>query len=363
VPTVVWVGPAGARAGSAGVFITMAANIAAMAPTSNIGAAHPVTAGGRDVSEEAGKDMAKKVVNDTAAFARSIAKARHRNVEWAEKAVRESVSATAEEALKLKVIDLIEPSVPQLLAAIDGRRLETPKGPVTLHTRNAVIVPMGMTLRQKTLAFLSDPNIVALLMLIGTFGIALEFYHPGSILPGAAGAFCLLLAFLAMRVIPVNVGAVVLLLAGVGLLISEGYVSTHGVAGIAGAVCVALGTLLFIDKSSPDYQFNPGAFTLSPLVVWPTPIVLSALMFFVAWKIMGSRRGRLVAGAHGLVGEVGEALTAVGPTGGEVFLHGEYWRANSDGSIPAGTRVRVTLVQGLTVTVVAEEGSSEVKPA
>lgn len=356
-PIAVWVGPAGARAGSAGVFITMAAHVAAMHPASNIGAAHPVLAGGGDVEKEAGKDMAKKVENDTAAFARSIAKARGRNPDWAEKAVRESVSVTAEEALKQKVIDLVAPDLPAVLAQADGRQVETAAGKKTLHTRDATLEPLPMSIRQRTLAFLSDPNVVALLMLIGTLGIVLEFYHPGSIVPGAVGAFCLLLAFLSMRVIPVNVGAVVLIIAGVALLIAEAYVATHGISGVAGAVCIAIGTLLFIDKSSPEYHFDPAAFTLSPAVVWPTPIAVSALLGFVAWKIVRSRRRRLVTGEQGLVGEVGEALTDVGPEGGEVFLHGEYWRARASGRVPKGARVRVAAVDGLTVTVEAQAAS------
>ncbi len=361
VPIVVWVGPAGARAGSAGVFITMAGNVAAMHPTSNIGAAHPVLAGGGDVEKEAGKDMAKKVENDTAAFARSIAKARGRSQDWAEKAVRESVSVTADEAKKLEVIDLVAPDLPSVLAAADGRQVETKAGWRKLHVKGASLEPLEMTIRQRTLAFLSDPNIVALLMLIGTLGIALEFYHPGSIVPGAVGAFCLLLAFLAMRVIPVNAGAVLLLLAGVALLIAEAYITTHGIAGAAGAVCIAVGTLLFIDKSSPEYHFDPGAFTLSPVVVWPTPIAISALLAFVAFKVVRSRRGRLVAGAPGLVGEEGEALSSVGPEGGDVFLHGEYWKARADGPIPKGARVKVVAVDGLTARVVAAGETPEVQ--
>jgi membrane-bound serine protease (ClpP class) len=354
VPLLVWVGPAGARAGSAGVFITLAAHVAAMAPATNIGAAHPVLAGGGDVEKEAGKDMARKVENDTAAFARSVAKARGRSQEWAEKAVRESVSATAEEALQLKVVDLLAPDLPSLLAAADGRTVETAAGPRMLRLRGAAVEPLSMTVRQRVLAFLSDPNVAALLMLLGTLGIALEFYHPGSILPGAVGGFLLFLAFLSMRVIPVNVGAVVLLLAGVALLVLEGYTTTHGVAGVAGAVCIALGTALFIDKSSAEYHFDPALFTLSPAVVWPTPLAMSAIMGFVAWKVVRSRRERLVAGAQGLLGENGEALSEVGPEGGEVFVHGEYWRARAATPIRRGARVRVTSVDGLTVTVVAE---------
>jgi membrane-bound serine protease (ClpP class) len=355
VPVVVWVGPAGARAGSAGVFVTLAANIAGMHPTSNIGAAHPVTSSGSDVEKEAGKDMAKKVENDTAAFARSVAKARGRNEAWAEKAVRESVSITAEEALEAKVVDFIAPDLPALLAAADGRTLEVAGKKIVFRGKDARIEPLEMTMRQRTLGFLANPNVAALLTLIGMLGIALELYHPGAIVPGVAGAICLFLGFVAMQVIPVNVGAVLLLVAGVGLLVAEAYVTSHGLAGIAGAVCILVGTLLFIDKSSPEYQFDPGAFKMSPLLIWPTPIALAALLGFVAWKVASSRRGKLVLGTQGLVNVVGEALSAVGPGEGEVFAHGAYWKARSSQPIPAGTRVRVTSVDGLVLTVVAEQ--------
>jgi len=360
VPVLVWVGPAGARAGSAGVFLTLAANVAAMHPTSNIGAAHPVLAGGSDVEKEAGKDMARKVENDTAAFARSIARTRGRNAEWAEKAVRQSVSATADEAKALKVIDLVAPDVPALLAAADGRKVVTASGPRILHTRDAVVEPLERTVRQKTLGFLSDPNVVAVLMLVGTLGIALEFYHPGSIAPGAVGGLCLLLAFLSMKVIPVNLGAVALLVGGVALLVVEGYVTTHGVAGALGAVSIVVGTLLFIDKSSAEYRFDPEGLTLSPVVVWPTPIALAALLGFVAWKVARSRRERLVVGAAGMVGLVGEVTSEVGPDRGEVFVHGELWAARSRSVLPRGAAVTVRSVDGLLLEVEPRPGSEAV---
>jgi membrane-bound serine protease (ClpP class) len=351
VPIAVWVGPAGARAGSAGVFITLAAHVAAMHPTSNIGAAHPVTAGGQDVESSSGKDMAKKVENDTAAFARSVAAARGRNADWAEKAVRESVSITSDEAAKQKVVDLVAPDVPAVLAAAEGRAAEVAGGKVRIRAKDAVLEPHDMTVRQRTLSFLADPNIAAILLLIGTLGIALELYHPGSLVPGIAGGLCLLLAFLAMRIIPVNAGAVALLVAGVALIVAEAYLTTHGIAAVAGAACMVIGTLLFVDRSSPEWHFDPGAFQLSPLVVWPTPIVMAGLLAFVGWKVVRSRRRQLVSGTQGLVGERGEALSDVGPEGGEVFVHGEYWRARAAGPIPRGSPVRVDAVDGLVVTV------------
>ena len=353
VPTVVWVGPAGAHAASAGVFVTMAASVAAMHPASNIGAAHPVTIGGKDVADEAGKDMAKKVENDTAAFVRSIAAERGRNADWAEKAVRESVSVTGEEAVKLGVVDFVAPDLRAALDAADGRRVKAGGASKVLHTRGAALVAYEPTVRQRLLSFLADPNVVALLTLLGTLGIAIEFYHPGMIFPGAVGALCLLLAFLAMRVIPVNVGAVLLILAGVGLLVAEGYIMTHGIAGVGGAICVVLGTLFFVDRSSPDYHFDPATFTVSPWIVWPTPVALAAILGFMAWKVAGARRAPLQLGAAALVGADGVALGDIGPAAGEAFVHGEYWQARSPGAIPKGAHVRVVAVDGLTVTVVA----------
>jgi len=355
VPVVVWVGPAGARAGSAGVFLTLAADVAAMHPTSNIGAAHPVTGSGGDVEKEAGKDMAKKVENDTAAFARSISVARGRNAEWAEKAVRESVSVTAEEAVKEHVVDFTAPDLATALAQAEGRGSAKGAAPRPLHLAGATLEPYEPTVRQRVLSFLADPNVMAMLTLVGMLGIAIEFYHPGAIVPGAVGAICLFLAFLAMRVIPVNVGAVLLVVAGVGLLVAEAYVTAHGLAGLGGAVLLVIGTLFFIDTTPPDRWFDPGALRLSPWVVWPTPIALALLMGFMAWKIANARSAPLQLGAPALVGASGDALSELGPAGGEVFVHGEYWQARSDVPIPRGARVRVVSVDGLTVSVVAEE--------
>jgi membrane-bound serine protease (ClpP class) len=175
------------------------------------------------------------------------------------------------------------------------------------------------------------------------------------VVPGVVGIFCMLLAFLGMRVIPVNVGAVLLIVAGVGLLVAEAYLTTHGIAGLGGAASIVLGTLFFIDKSSPDYQFDPAAFALSPWIVWPTPVALAVVLGFMAWKVASSRRSPLRIGEPALVGALGEALSEVGPAGGEVFVHGEYWQGRSPSPIPKGASVRVVAVQGLVVTVVAED--------
>ena len=252
VPVLLWVGPAGAHAGSAGVFLTLAADVAAMHPTSNIGAAHPVTGGGRDVETEAGKDMARKVENDTAALIRSIAAARGRNADWAERAVRESVAVTAEEAVKERVVDFLAPDPAAVVEKANGRTIRAQSTPRQLHLRGAVLVAHPPTIRQRALMFIADPNVLAILTLLGMLGLGIEFYHPGALFPGIAGGFCLFLVFVASQLIPVNVAAVLLLLAGTGLLVSEAYFTSHGLAGAAGAVCLVLGMLFFLNTSAPD---------------------------------------------------------------------------------------------------------------
>ncbi len=351
VPVLLWVGPAGARAGSAGVFLTLAADVAAMHPTSNIGAAHPVTGGGKDVEAEAGKDMARKVENDTAAFVRSIAVARGRNAAWAERAVRESISATADEAVKEHVVDFVAADHAAVLQKADGRTVRAATAPVTLRLRGAVEVAEEPTIRQRFLMFIADPNVVAILALLGLLGLGIEFYHPGAIFPGVAGAFCMFLVFVSSQVIPVNVAAVLLLIAGAGLLVSEAYFTSHGLAGAAGAVCLVVGMVFLLNTSAPGQDFDPGVLAVSPWVIWPTPVALALLFGFMGWKVARGRRMPLQLGAPGLVGERGEALTEIGPGGGEAFLHGEYWRARSAAAIPQGARVRVVRVEGLVATV------------
>jgi membrane-bound serine protease (ClpP class) len=351
VPVVVWVGPAGAHAGSAGLFVTLAAHVAAMDPATNIGAAHPVTIGGGDVEKEGGKELARKAENDTAAFARTLARTYGRNAEWAEKAVRQSVSATAEEAVRLKVVDFTAPSLRAALDLADGRQVLVAREPRKLRTKGAELSRQDATVRQRLLSFLADPNVAAVLMLVGTLGIAVEFYHPGLIVPGLTGAIALLLAFLAMKVIPVNAGAVALILIGTGLLIAEAYVTSHGLAGVGGAACVVLGMLFFVDRSSAEYRFDPGALSVSPWIVWPVPITLAGLLGFVAWRVAAVRGRPLLLGGQGLLGERGHALSEVGRERGEVFVHGEYWQARSATPIPQGAAVRVTALNGLIVTV------------
>ncbi len=340
IPVIVYVAPTGARAASAGVFITMAAHVAAMAPATNIGAAHPVAVGG-----SMDKEMSKKVENDAAAFARSIATERGRNAEWAEKAVRSSVSATEREAVKLKVVDLVAESVPDLLAKIDGRTLKTPKGPVTLATKDVAVKVIEVRFRDRFLALISDPNIAYLLMMAGMLGIFFELSNPGSILPGVIGGISLILAFFAFQSLPVNWAGLLLILFGLVLLIAEIKVVSHGILAIGGVVAMLLGSLMLYDVP------ETGGIRLSWLVIIPTVGTTAGLVFFAVTMGVRALYRPSVTGSSAMVGRIGVTRTALGPEG-QVLIDGELWRAVSpDGRIEVGETVQVTAIDGLTVKV------------
>jgi membrane-bound serine protease (ClpP class) len=339
-PVIVYVAPTGARAASAGVFITMAAHVAAMAPATNIGAAHPVAVGG-----SMDKEMSKKVENDAAAFARSIATERGRNAEWAEKAVRSSVSATEREAVKLRVVDLVAESVPDLLARIDGRVLKTPKGPVTLATKDAPVKIIEVRFRDRFLALISDPSIAYLLMMAGMLGIFFELSNPGSILPGVIGGISLILAFFAFQSLPVNWAGLLLILFGVVLLIAEIKVVSHGVLAIGGVIAMLLGSLMLYDVP------EAGGIRLSWFVIIPTVGTTAGLVFFAVTMGVRALYRPSVTGSSAMVGRIGVTRTAFGPEG-QVLIDGELWRAVSpDGRIEAGETVQVTAIDGLTLKV------------
>ena len=340
IPVIVYVAPTGARAASAGVFITMAAHVAAMAPATNIGAAHPVAVGG-----SMDKEMSKKVENDAAAFARTIATERGRNAEWAEKAVRSSVSATEREAVKLKVVDLVAESVPDLLAKIDGRTVKTSKGSVTLATRDAPVKVIEVRFRDRFLALISDPNIAYLLMMAGMLGIFFELSNPGSVLPGIIGGICLILAFFAFQSLPVNWAGLLLLLFGVVLLIVEIKVVSHGVLTIGGVIAMLLGSIMLYD--SPDVT----GIRLSWFVIVPTVGTTAALVFFAVTMGIRALYRPSVTGSAAMVGRLGVTRTALQPDG-QVLIDGELWRAVSpEPGVPAGEPVQVTAIDGLTLTV------------
>lgn len=348
LPILVWVGPAGARAGSAGVFVTLASHVAAMAPGTNIGAAHPVDLGGGD-PESGGKQMAKKIENDTAAFAESIAHQRGRNEAWAMQAVRESASLTADNAVKEKVVDFLAASESEVLSKADGRKVKTSDGERVLHTRSAKIHALEPTLGQRFVHLLASPSLAYLLFLVGGLGIVIELSHPGLIAPGIVGGACVVLALVAFSALPIRVGAVILLFLGVGMIFAELFVG-HGILAVGGAVFLALGGILLIDRFNPRWYVEP-SFGL-PLV-WVLPFVagISGAAVFVVVKAAQARRMPQRGGDVGLIGEVGKALTAVNEQAGEVFVHGERWRATSEKPIPEGASVVVRSVRGLTLQI------------
>lgn len=340
-PVVVYVSPAGSRAASAGAFITMAAHVAAMAPGTAIGAAHPVS-----LMQHASFDtnMSSKVTHDAAAYIRSIAEKRGRNVAWAESAVRESVSLSETEALKQKVIDLIAPSTTALLEAIDGRTVALNGGTVRLNTRNAKVDECLMSSRDRFLEVIANPNIAYILFMVGLLGLYFELATPGAILPGVAGAICLILSFFAFQMLPVNYAGIILILLGIILLIVDVKAGTHGVLTAGGLIAMFIGSLMLFDYDDP-------ALKVSLRVI--VPVVLAIGLFFLlgTWLSIRALVRKPASGALALIGETGDARTAVDADGGQVFAAGAYWNAVSDAPIAAGSRIVVKGVSGMTLKV------------
>ncbi len=338
VPTVVYVSPSGARAASAGVFITLAANIAAMAPTTHMGAAHPVTMQGK-----MDKTMEAKVVNDLAAMARGIAEKRGKNAKWAEEAVRKSVSITETEALKNKVIDFIAPDVPSLVKAMHGKTVDLVIGKKTLSTDNAEVKEIKMGFRYRILEIISNPNIAYILMILGFYGLYFELSNPGAIFPGVAGAICLVLAFYALHTLPINYAGLLLIILGIGLFIAEAFITSHGVLGIGGTIAMLLGSVMLIDSPAPALQ-------ISWAVIIPA-VVLSAVLFIITVTIaVRVYREKPDTGMEGIIGMQATAKTDI-HADGQVFMRGEYWRAWSDEPIKKGEKVTVVAVEGLKAKV------------
>ncbi len=352
VPVLLWVGPSGARAGSAGVFLTLAANVAGMAPGTNIGAAHPVSGpSGQDPEEAGGKHMARKVENDTAAFVESIARQRGRNVEWAVSAVRDSVSVTAERAHELSVVDLLATSEDAFLEAANGRTVRVGDGSreVALQLEGARIERLEPTLRQRVVHWLANPSVAYVLFLIGALGLAIELSNPGLVVPGLLGLVALVLAMVAMSALPVKAGAVVLLVIGMGLIVSEIFVG-NGMLAVAGLVLLGLGGILFIDRFDTSWFVEP-SFHLPARTLMPTLLTLGGTAGYLAWRAAQTRHLPMRVGDVGMIGEVGRALTEIGPEGGDVMVHGELWQAKSLQPIAKERRVVVKGIEGLTVLV------------
>jgi membrane-bound serine protease (ClpP class) len=339
IPVIVYVAPSGARAASAGAIITLAAHIAAMAPSTNIGAAHPVSIGAGDM----GKDMAEKVVNDAAAYVEGIAIKRNRNKEWAIKAVRESVSLSEKEALKSKVIDLIAPDLRALLTEIDGRTVETREGSKKLLVRDAEIRYKKMGIRDLILNTLSDPNIAYILLLIGLAGLYFELSNPGVILPGVIGGISLILAFYSLQTLSANYAGILLILLAVILFIAEIKVTSYGVLSIGGIISLTLGSLMLFQSSVPYLR-------ISWNVLVPSIIITSAFFLTIVALTIRAHRRRPATGIEGLVNMQGTACTDISPEG-KVFVHGEYWNVRSIKHINKGAAIRVVNVKDMILEV------------
>jgi membrane-bound serine protease (ClpP class) len=344
LPTIVYVSPSGASAASAGTFITEAAAIAAMAPGTTIGAAHPVGEGGSEIKGVVGK----KIENYTASFAGSIARERGRNQQWVEQAVRESAAISEAEALKRHVIDIVAPDLRSLLVQASGREVTVGGRTIKLDLAGATIRRSRMTLGQALLNVLADPNIVYLLMLAGIVGIYFEFSHPGFYLPGVAGAICLLLALGSFEILPINLTGFLLLLLGIGMLMAEVFVTSYGVLGIGGVIAFVIGSLFLIDSSQTNLEVNRG-------MIAGAAIAMSAIILGLGWIVLRERHRRPTTGSEGMVGEVGEVREAIAPGApGRVFVHGEHWRAASNQALGVGARARVIAVRGLEIEVRGE---------
>jgi membrane-bound serine protease (ClpP class) len=339
LPVVVYVSPSGGRAASAGVFITMAAHVAVMAPGTNIGAAHPVNVGGGEVDEE----MAKKLVNDSVAFAKTVAQQRGRNVEWAEQAVRESVSATEEEALDLNIIDLICHNLAAVVDSLDGRTVVVDGDSTSLAVADADIVRIEMGLRHRLLALLANPNIAYILLMLGFYGLFFELSNPGSILPGVAGGIAIILAFFAFQMLPINYAGLLLILFALVLFIAEVKVTSYGLLTVGGVVAMTLGSIMLFESPMPFLR-----------VSWKVivPVVLVSSAFFVLAVTMAVRihRRKATTGTEGMVGELGVATTDIDREG-RANVRGEIWTVWSDEPIGKGDRIEVLEMDRMRVKV------------
>lgn len=373
IPVVGFVAPTGARAASAGTYILYASHVAAMAPGTNLGAATPVQIGGlpgdggqdkkpSDSEKEEGEENTdngaqtgdaknRKLVNDAAAYLRGLAQLRGRNVEWAEKAVREGVSLSSEEALSAGVIDLIAEDIPDLLKKIDGRQISLQGKTLNLDTDGMVVERLAPDWRSRLLAVIGNPNVAYVLMLIGIYGLIYEFANPGTFVPGTIGAISLLLALYAFQVLPINYAGVALIVLGLALMIGEAFAPSFGALGIGGVIAFVIGSVILIDTESPGFGIA------LPLIL-SLAIVSAGILFLVMSMAIRSRNRPVVSGAEQLVGAAGVALEGFSGHG-SVRVHGEVWSARSDGPVESGQRIRVTGIQGLTLEVTQDAVQEE----
>ena len=366
VPVACLVAPGGARAASAGTYILYACHVAAMAPATNLGAATPVPVGGsaplpgmpdkKPAGAEGKDDKAKdeapepdamrtKIVNDSVAYIRSLAEKRGRNADWAERAVREGASLSAERALEQKVVDLLADDVADLLKKIDGRKVATSAGEVTLKSAALAVERIEPDWRMKFLSIITNPTVAYVMLLIGIYGLLLEGYHPGAVLPGVVGAICLLLAMYAFQVLPVNYVGLALILLGVVLMIAEAFAPSFGALGVGGLVAFVFGSILLMDIEVPGYEINRG-------IVFGVALGAGAVMAATIWLVWRSRQARVVTGVDAVVGQVVSTLEFQGGEGW-AMLGGERWRVRSARPLASGQRARVVRMDGLVLEVEA----------
>ena len=344
VPIVVYVWPPGAKAASAGAIIALAANIAAMSPATNIGAAHPVALGGEQPDEV----MSKKLENDAAASARKIANQRGRNVDVAESFVRKSVSLTEQEAKKQGVIDIIAQDQKDLLRQINGRKVKTDAGEVTINTKNAKVEVINPSLRERFLHIVGNPNVAYILMMIAIYGIIFELQNPGSVFPGVVGGIALILALFSFAVLPVNLTGVLLIVLGVALLVTDVFVPGHGILTVGGLIAFVSGSLILFETGSP-------VFRISVTLVISMAAVTGAFFLFAVGAGLRAQKAKIVTGKEGMIGQVVETRTDIAPRG-KVFAEGSYWNAVTDGEpIKKGEYVRITGMDKLLLKVKKEE--------
>lgn len=366
VPVLGYVAPGGARAASAGTYILYACHIAAMAPATHLGAATPVSLGGStpmpapkvpgtskpgkgktEAPEPAsgGDAEAHKVLNDAIAYIRSLAQLRHRNADWAESAVRGAATLTASEAAKKHVIDFVAPDVQALLAQADGRKVEVRETMQTLHLKGLPVRDYAPDWRTRFLSVITNPTIAYVLLLVGIFGLVLEAFHPGAMLPGIVGGISLLIGAYALQLLPVNYAGLALMVLGIGMIIGEALMSTFGVLGVGGVIAFVIGSIMLLNTGVPGYAVNLG-------VILGLAAVAAILLLVILWAVMRSRRRRPVIGGDEMAGLSGEIVAAV-PAGGEgwAMVRGEHWRVRAQALLPVGARVRVVRREGLLLWV------------
>ncbi len=340
VPVVVYVAPKGARAASAGVFILYASHVAAMAPGTNVGAAHPVSMGG----EKMDSVMTEKVTNDAVAYLKALAKERGRNEEWAEQSVRESASVDAETALELGVTDLIAGNEVELIDELDGRKVMVGDEEIVLETAGRPVREVRMSLRERLLLLLTNPNIAYILLLLGIYGLFFELQNPGMIFPGVVGGICIILGFYSLHVLPVNYAGLALIILSAVLFVMEIYITSQGLLTIGGIVALIFGSLILFESDVPYLRVS------WEVIMWAVVIVAGFVIFILTLGVRAQFRRR-ATGSDGMVGETGSAKTDVDTSGGTVYVHGEFWNATSDKLIKTGQMVRVTGVKGMTLNV------------